>query len=232
MFKQVGTKLKYSFAFHPQTDGQTEVTDKWLDIYLRCFVGDYPRSWPKWICWAELWFNTNYNASIGMTPYKALYGRDRSPIIKGPTIPSNVEEVNWLYKDRNTFLGQLHQSLSQAQQRMKKQADKQRREVSLVVVDRVYLKANPYMWKSLVTRRNEKLSPRFYGPYKVIEKIGFVAYKLELPARCKIHPVFQVSKLKKTVSDNYSPQPLPEALAEGVLQLELEDLMDLRYNSK
>lgn len=67
-----------------------------------------------------------------MTPYKALYGRDPIPIIKGPTIPSNVEEVNHMYEDRDTLLGQLHENLCQAHHRMIKHADKHSREVSLV----------------------------------------------------------------------------------------------------
>lgn len=132
LFKQVGTKLKYSTAFHPQTDGHTEVTNRYLGIYLRCFVGDHPWSWPKWLYWAELWFNTNYNTSIGMTPYKALYGRDLIPIIKALLFPQMLEEVNYMYEDRDTLLGKLHENLSQAHHRMIKHADKHRREVSLV----------------------------------------------------------------------------------------------------
>lgn len=119
MFKRAGSKLHYSTTFHPQTDGQTEVANRCLEVYLRCFVEDYPKSWPKWICWAELWFNTNYNCSIGITPYKALYGREPNPIIRGPAIPSNIEEVNLQYEQRDVLLEQLHHNLSIAQQRMR-----------------------------------------------------------------------------------------------------------------
>jgi hypothetical protein len=232
LFKQAGTRLKYSTAFHPQTDGQTEVTNRCLEVYLRCFVGDHPKSWPDWICWAELWFNTNFHSSIGITRYKALYGREPNPIVKGPSIPSNIEEVNMLYEERDTLLDQLYSNLTLAQQRMKTQADKHRRDSTLEIDDWVYLKACLYRWKSLAARRNEKLSPRFYGPYQVVERIGSVAYRLQLPEQCKIHPVFHISKLKKTVPGQYQAQAIPTALTEdGVLQPEIEDVLSLRYNS-
>jgi len=106
---------------------------------LRCFVGDKPRLWPKWLCWAELWFSTNFNVSAGMVPFKALYGREPSPILKGLTIPSNMEAVNMLYHKSDVILDQLQKNLTVAQERMKKQADKYRRELVLTVGEWVYL---------------------------------------------------------------------------------------------
>nr|KYP45087.1 hypothetical protein KK1_033369 [Cajanus cajan] len=118
---------------------------------------------------------------------------------------------------------------------MKKQADKHRRDVTLVEGDWVYLKASPYKWKSLAKRRNEKLSPRFYGPFQVLEKVGSVAYKLSLPADCKIHPMFHVSKLKQAVRAEYQPQywsiSLLLILKLGLeLYPQLEDVLALLYN--
>jgi len=112
-------------------------------------VGDKPRLWPKWLCWAELWFSTNFNVSAGMVPFKALYGREPSPILKGPTIPSIVEAVNMLYHERDVILDQLPKNLTVAQERMKKQTDKHRRELVLTVGEWVYLKAKPYRWSPL-----------------------------------------------------------------------------------
>jgi len=69
-------------------------------------------------------------------------------------------------------------------------------------------------------------------PYQVVEQIGFVAFKLALPEGCRVHPVFHVSKLKKAVAADYVSQPLRAAITnEWVLQPELEDVMELRYNS-
>ena len=79
---------------------------------------------------------------------------------------------------------------------MKRQADKHRSERHFAVGDWVFLKLQPYVQSSLATCANQKLSFRFFGPYKIVAKIGAAAYKLALPATSSIHPVFHVSQLK------------------------------------
>ncbi|KAF7813635.1 Ty3/gypsy retrotransposon protein [Senna tora] len=92
-----------------------------------------------------------------------------------------------------------------AQDRMKDQADSKRCEVSYNVGDAV-LRLQPYKQRSLAKQKHEKLSPRFFGPYKIIRKIGAVAYELELPSSSRIHPIFHVSLLRPALG-----QALPTA---------------------
>lgn len=89
---------------------------------------------------------------------------------------------------------------------MKFQTDKHRSERSFAVGDWVYLKLQPFVRQSVVTRANRKLAFRFYGPFQILARVGEVAYKLALPATSLIHPVIYVSQLKKALAPSESVQ--------------------------
>jgi hypothetical protein len=94
---------------------------------------------------------------------------------------------------------------------MKTQADKHRSARSFQIGDNVYLRLQPFVQSSLAPRSHHKLCFKYYGPFKILEKIGSVAYKLELPSTCTIHPVFHVSLLKPAPpSGTKCPSTLPE----------------------
>jgi hypothetical protein len=81
LFRLVGTKLTPSTSYHPQTDGQTEIVNKWLEGYLRNYVSGKQKAWIKWLHLGEHYYNTTFHMSIGMTPFQALYGYDASTFV-------------------------------------------------------------------------------------------------------------------------------------------------------
>jgi len=75
LFKMAGVKLRMSTAFHPQTDGQSEVVNKVIAMYLRCVTGDRPRAWVDWLSSAEYCYNTSFHTALHATPFEVVYGR-------------------------------------------------------------------------------------------------------------------------------------------------------------
>ena len=112
---------------------------------------------------------------------------------------------------------------------MKDAADGSRRHVEFEVGAKVFVKIRPYRQKSLAVRRNEKLAARFYGPFVVIQRVGKVAYKLELPPTAAIHPVFHVSQLRAAIGPAHSSPTLPPTLSADLeLIVEPAELLDVR----
>ena len=122
---------------------------------------------------------------------------------------------------------QIKGNLLRAQERMKHYADKKRSERSLEVGDMVYLKLQPYRHTTLSIHRCLKLHSKFYGPFKVLQKIGKVAYKLLLLEDCKLHHTFPISQLKKHIGPTVVPNPkLPLINPDGTILLEPEMLLE------
>ncbi|KAL9394290.1 hypothetical protein Peur_013575 [Populus x canadensis] len=140
-----------------------------------------------------------------MSPFQALYGRPPPSILNYQIGASSVHEVDQTMISRTSLLRQLKINLQAAINRMKQGADSKRRDVNFQVGDLVFLKLHPYRQQSLFRRPAQKLASRFYGPYKVEEKVGKVAYKLQFPTDARIHPVFHVSLLKSKLESPRSP---------------------------
>ena len=220
----LGTKLKFSTAFHPQTDGQSERTIQTLEDMLRACVIDFGGSWDKHLPLVEFAYNNSYQASIGMPPYEALYGRKcRTPLCWDEVGERRLESVELIELTREK-VKMIRERIKAAQDRQKSYADKRRRPLEFEVGDSVFLKVSP--WKGVIRFQNRgKLHPRYIGPYRIIERIGEVAYKLELPQEMeRIHNVFHVSMLKKCIAD-------PTQVIEAPLE-EIELREDLHFQVK
>lgn len=145
-------------------------------------------------------------------------------------IPCNVsEEARTTVEQREVMLEQLKTNLHKAQERMKHFADRSKSERQLQVGDMVYLKMQPYRQTAFGLRGSLKLRSKFYGPFRVLKKIGSVAYKLQLPEHAAIHPVFHVSQQKKHRGSHAVPmQGLPLVGENGKIKTEPVAVMSRR----
>lgn len=144
MFRLSGTRFCFSTAYHPLTYGQTEVTNRGIETYLRCFANDKPKIWVKFLPWAEYNYNTSFHSSIKMSPFKVVHGRKPPVLLKYETCLTSNAELEGQLVERDETLKLLKEHLHQAQQRMKAKADESRRELVFEVGDKVYLKLRPY----------------------------------------------------------------------------------------
>jgi hypothetical protein len=176
------TKLNFSSAYHPQTDGQTERTNQVLEDMLRACALKHGRSWDKSLPYAEFSYNNSYQASLKMAPFEALYGRKcRTPLYWNQTGESQVFGPEIL-QEAEKQVQIIRENLKTAQSRQKSYADNRRRELMFEVGDFVYLKVSSMRGMKRFKVKG-KLSPRYIGPFKILERKGEVAYQLELPDR-------------------------------------------------
>ncbi|KAL0556381.1 hypothetical protein IC582_004894 [Cucumis melo] len=214
----MGTRLDFSTAFHPQTDGQTERLNQVLEDMLRACALEFPGSWDSHLHLMEFAYNNSYQATIGMAPFEALYGRCcRSPVCWGEVGEQRLMGPE-LVQSTNEAIQKIRSRMHTAQSRQKSYADVRRKDLEFEIGDKVFLKVAP-MKGVLRFERKGKLSPRFVGPFEILERIGPVAYRLALPPSLStVHDVFHVSMLRKYVPDpshvvDYEPLEIDENLS-------------------
>ncbi|XP_052622433.1 uncharacterized protein LOC128127784, partial [Lactuca sativa] len=215
--EELGTKLHFSTAYHPQTDGQSERTIQTLEDMLRACVLDFGGSWDAYLPLAEFSYNNSHHSSIGMPPFELLYGRRcRTPICWGE-VGQRVMGSTEIILQTTEQIQQVRQRLLTAQSRQKSYADRRRSELEFQVGDFVLLKVSP--WKGVIRfRKRGKLGPRYIGPFRVVARVGRVAYRLELPAELgQIHDTFHVSQLRKCIADESAVVPLEDIQVDASL---------------
>ncbi|GJX49422.1 putative reverse transcriptase domain-containing protein [Tanacetum coccineum] len=191
MQEALGTRLDMSTAYHPQTDGQSERTIQTLKDMLRACVLDFEGSWDVHLPLVEFSYNNSYHASVRCASFEALYGRNcHSPIM-------------WAEVGKGQLIGsELVQETTEKISQIK---------------DRLKAALSP--WKGVVRfKKKGKLAPRFVGPFEIIEKVGPVAYRLDLPEELGgVHETFHMSNLKKCLADPTLQVPLDEIRVDAKL---------------
>ncbi|GKE80198.1 putative reverse transcriptase domain-containing protein [Tanacetum coccineum] len=230
--KALGTNLDMSTAYHPQTDGQSERTIQTLEDMLRASVIDFGNGWVKHLPLVEFSYNNSYHSSIKAAPFEALYGRKcRSPVFWA--------EVGQVQLTGPEIVQETTEKVIKIKQRMQAARDQQRsytdlkcKPMEFQVGDRVMLKVSP--WKGVVHfGKWGKLNPRYVRPFKVLAKVGSVAYKLELPQELsRVYNTFHVSNLKNCYSDEPLVVPLEGLHIDDKLQFVEEPIEIMEWEVK
>ncbi|GKA25886.1 putative nucleotidyltransferase, ribonuclease H, partial [Tanacetum coccineum] len=177
--KAWGTRLKFSIAFHPQTDGQSERTIQTLKDMLRACALEWTGCWDEYLCLVEFAYNNSWHASIKAAPFELLYGRKCRAPICWDEVGERLIEGPELIEITNEKVAVAKEKLKEARSRQKSYADKHRRDLEFQVGDRVFLKVSPFRGVKRFGIKG-KLSPRLALP----------------PQLSHVHDVFHVSLLR------------------------------------
>jgi hypothetical protein len=232
--RRLASKALLSTAFHPETDGQTERANSFLEQYLRGQVSYLQDDWVLWLPLAEFALNNALNESIKMTPFFANYGFHPRMGFE-PVVPDKTPGA----RDADQFasrMQEIHEFLRSeiciAQARQEEYANRKRKPARKYYVDQeVWLDARNI--KTL--RPQKKLDWKNLGPFKITKVVSPYAYRLDLPASMKNHPVFHVSLLRPA-ADNPQPgqrqDPPPPVEVDGVEEFEVQEILDSRWDRR
>nr|GEY32823.1 putative reverse transcriptase domain, ribonuclease H-like domain, aspartic peptidase domain protein [Tanacetum cinerariifolium] len=199
-----------STAYHPETDGQSEITIQTLEDMLRACAIDFGKGWEKHLPLVEFSYNNIYHASIKAAPFKVLYGQKyRSPVCWAAVGDTQLTGPEIIHETTEKIV-QIQQHLKAARDRQRSYANVRRKPLEFQAGDRVMLKISPR--NGIIRfRKRGKLNPRYIRPFKILKRIGLVAYKLELPEELNnVHNTFYVSNIKKCLSDESLIIPMKE----------------------
>jgi hypothetical protein len=202
LWSRFGTMLQYSSAYHPQTDGQTEVVNRTLGNLIRCICGDRPKQWDMALAQAEFAYNNSKSRSTGKSPFEIVYGRSPShtlDLVQFPKIPRSSIGADHMAERIQAVHEEVKVRLEKSNEKYKANADQHKRrkvfnEGDMVMV---YLRKERFPSGTYNKLKNKK-----YGPYQIIKKINDNAYVVDLPEEMNISPTFNVADLH----EYYAPE--------------------------
>ncbi|MCO5567759.1 hypothetical protein L7F22_021453 [Adiantum nelumboides] len=213
LFENLGTKLDFPSAYHPQTDGKSEIANATVLDLLKMYVFDRQSEWEKYLPLVEFAYNNTIHSSIGKAPFEVIYGKPLLPPIL--LTKEKIFAADEFVRDIDTAYTQVQRAILQTQEKQKREADKHKRQLDLKLGQYVLLKFDKARLKKTVGKgKVVKLSNRFYGPFKIIEVVNDVTFRLELPSHWRIHNAFHVSLLRP-----YVGPPLVEPVKEDPPEL-------------
>lgn len=225
LMETMKVKQSLSTAFHPQSDGQTEILNQILEQYLRSYVNYQQNDWVEWLPLAQWAYNSSDIENIKMSPFRANYGFD--PVIKihatqsvnAPAATAHATKITEIQKH-------LQKEWIFLQNRMKHYADKKRLPAPILEEGhKVYL-----LRKNIKTKRpSDKLDWKKIGPFLIKRKISNINYELSLPDGMKIHPIFHISLLEKAPDDSALATRIT---IDNTTEYEVERILKARGNTK
>lgn len=237
-----GTELKMSCGHRPQTDGQSERVNRFIEDYVRNYVNCRQTNWDQYLGLAEYAFNAREHSTHGMTPFEADIGYIPSSVLdiqlEQITSQKQFKKAKDFLLNQQRLLIVAQDKMAEAQERFKKYYDKNRPIQLFNVGDKVLIQTKDMEMKHIGVQGRRKFAARYIGPYPIVEKVStsFDTYKVKLPPGIKIHPVFHTSSLKPYYHDasddrNNIPQDsvlLPDG-SEGFI---VYDILEHRYQKQ
>lgn len=199
------SKHVMSTAYHPETDGQTERMNRIVEEVLRNYIDPTQVDWDQHLDNCEFAINNSVHSATGYSPYFLHNGyHPRTPLAWSRPTESRSPTVQVMLNDMRSHMQRAYRCIQAAQDKMKSNADEHRRAVVFQPGDYVLLSTKNLNIQGGV----KKLQPKYCGPFQVVSSIRDTAYKLKLPQRWKIHPVFHVSLLRPWTGTTRIPEPL------------------------
>lgn len=222
----MGIERKLSTSYHPQTDGQSEKSNQTVEVALRHCVDYSQESWAKYIPEIEFSINTSKNDTTKTSPYRVLYGFD---LRDGLSVLSGLTERNPSAQEFRDNVARIRQEVSGAialaQARQARYYDEKHTPKTFEVGDMVMLDTRDFRIPGV---SQNKIGPKRIGPFRILEKHGRLAYRIDLPPTYRIHPVISIAKLEPATKDGHRhsrPPPIvKEKNPEEEVEYEVEDI--------